>query len=69
MHAGRLETSKRLQDTMTALADGRWRSTRDISALTGSMAVHSDIAGLRENNVEVETQRMGKRYYYRIGRE
>ncbi len=53
MHAGKLESSQRLKDTYAVLSDRDWHSTRDIGRLTGSCAVHSDIAALRENGMDV----------------
>ena len=53
MNAGSIYTSARLQATLAAIRDG-WASTREISVKTGSMAVHSDIAGLRDNGLTVE---------------
>jgi len=55
MNAGSIYTSRRLQATLAAIRGG-WASTREISTRTGSMAVHSDIAGLRDNGLEVETR-------------
>jgi hypothetical protein len=66
MNAGNLATSKRLQDTLQVLSAGGMWSTRAISTFTGSMAVHSDISALRANGIDIETQRDGKRYYYRV---
>jgi biotin operon repressor len=56
MHAGNIATSKRLQATALALADGDWHSTREIRLQTGSEAVHSDMAALRVNGIDYETR-------------
>lgn len=70
MHAGRIETSGRLKDTYAVLADRQWHSTRDIARLTGSCAVHSDIAGLRANKFKIarrqSTRMMTRIYEYRL---
>ncbi len=71
MHAGKIESSGRLKATIAALWGG-WRTTLEISKATGSLAVHSDIAGLRANGVQIETRYAGrtefgnKIYAYRI---
>ena len=57
MHAGCVKSSLRLQKTMLTLSDNIWHTTREISQKTGSMAVHSDIAGLRANGVRVLSER------------
>jgi hypothetical protein len=70
MHAGSIFTSRRLQDTLLVLAypytkDG-YITTLAIHRITGSMAVHSDIAALRENGFPVESRRKNKTWEYRI---
>ncbi len=57
MHAGHIESSARLRHTASILTAG-WHTTREISRQTGSMAVHSDIAGLRANGIPVESERI-----------
>jgi len=67
MHFGNLATSKRLQDTLAVLKDGRWHTTREIRLATNSEAVHSDIAALRWNGIEIECESdEGKKYRYRL---
>ena len=71
MHAGNIQTSKRLKQTLACLAGGRWKSTMEIALATESCAVHSDIAALRAQGVNVECRTMpGKgnerRRQYRI---
>jgi hypothetical protein len=68
MNHGNLATSYRLQATLSAIRD--WASTREISTRTGSMAVHSDVAGLRENGIVVDVRRVPRAgdtplYFYR----
>ena len=67
MHCGRIETSKRLQDTLAVLQDGEWHTTREIRLVTNSEAVHSDLAALRANGVDYECKPAGgKKYAYRL---
>jgi hypothetical protein len=44
IHAAKIENSPRLQKTLAAIADRQWHSTAEIHQVTGSMAVHTDIA-------------------------
>lgn len=71
MHAGKLETSKVLQATLAVLRDGKWHTSAEFHAATGSMAVHSDIAGCRANGMTIDCEYHGKSngrkvYKYRI---
>ena len=71
MHAGNINSSKRLKQTLACLAGGRWKSTMEIALATESCAVHSDIAALRENGINIECRTMpgqgnAKRRQYRI---
>jgi hypothetical protein len=70
MNAGSIQTSGRLRDTLAAIRD--WATTAEISAATGSMAVHSDIAALRANGISVRAERVpgyGGRCVYRYRAE
>ena len=67
MHCGRIETSKRLQDTLAALQDGQWHTTREIRLVTNSEAVHSDINALRAGGIVYESKCMpGRIWKYRL---
>lgn len=67
MHCGRIETSKRLQDTLAVLQDGEWHTTREIRLVTNSEAVHSDLAALKANGIDYECKPAGgKKYVYRL---
>ena len=67
MHCGRIETSKRLQDTLAVLQDGEWHTTRDIRLRTNSEAVHSDINALRAGGIVYESKCMpGRIWKYRL---
>ena len=59
MHAGKIATSSRLKATLAAITGGL-RTTQGIADLTGSVAVHSDIAALRCAGIIVETQYIGR---------
>ena len=66
MHAGSLQTSSRMMDTLSVLKDGREHSTLAIGNLTGSVAVHSDIAALRENGIDIRHFRKGRIHFYQL---
>jgi hypothetical protein len=72
MHAADLKKSSRLQNCLSAMADCLWHTTAWLQEATGSMAVHSDIAELRANNVSIETKYVArlsngrKVYAYRL---
>lgn len=61
MHFGKLETSLRLQETLAVLIDGKQKTTGQIRRATRSQAVHSDIAGLRKNDILIKTIPLGLR--------
>lgn len=72
MHAAKLSRSprlRRLRDVLEAHPDGL--TTLALVQWTGSCAVHSDVAELRQNGVPVACEYQGKRdgrrvYLYRI---
>jgi hypothetical protein len=74
MNHGKIETSMRLQDTLSLLLEAHgegWVSTWEIARSTRSCAVHSDVSGLRENSFHVDCRRRentGSRvvYEYRL---
>ena len=55
MNAAKLEKSSRLQAVLAFLRDRgeRGATTAELQAATGSMAIHSDVAEVRANGVEV----------------
>lgn len=59
MHYGSIETSPRLQDTLAVLKQGGIRTTATIRRATRSQAVHSDIAALRANGLQIVTHSLG----------
>jgi len=66
MHAGKLGSSDRLQHTLAVLADGEPHTTWNIARQTRSVAVHSDIAALRANDIDVDCTRRGNVWEYRL---
>jgi hypothetical protein len=71
MNFASLKKSKRLQRTLAALGRS-WVSTAKIQALTGSMAVGTDISELRHNGKDIICRYGGrtidgaKIYLYRL---
>lgn len=71
MHYGKVETSPLLRKTLEILEQGGVRTTKTIQRVTGSQAVHSDIAALRMNNLNIKTHYLGvkngrRRYGYEL---
>jgi hypothetical protein len=66
MHAGKIDSSIRLNRTLEILRDG-WKTTLEIEQHTNSRAVHSDIAALRANGIAVQSECMpGRIWRYRL---
>lgn len=59
IHAGKVATSKQLQDTLFLLQSGLWLSSNDIHAVTGSIAVGTDISALRANGFKILSRYKG----------
>ena len=67
MNAGSLKASDRLKATLRALEEGGELSTLQIAQRTFSVAVHSDIAALRANGIQIPPpRREGRVRYYRL---
>ena len=66
MNAADSTSSKRLQRLLRALSDGKEHSTLNLSRRAHVMAVSASVAELRENGFDVECQRRGKAWYYRL---
>ena len=70
IHAGRLETSEKLQAIMRVLQDGQWHSAREIRKLSGDIveAVSARIQELTStvNNIPIECKHIDGQYRYRI---
>ncbi len=74
IHAAPL-TSPRLQACLRLLADGQWRTTRQILRRTGVCAVNTVISELRFRGAEIECEQRrrqsghGRVWYYRMTKE
>lgn len=66
MHAAKLEHSPRLQRLLSVLRQGRWYSTRELVKLAEVMAINSAADELRANGFNVECERRGQYWYYRL---
>ena len=70
MHAATLKRSPRLQRVHALMADGRWRSTREIMAEAHVCAVNSCVSELRANGVRIECRQQnaagGRLFFYRL---
>ena len=66
MHYARLEHSPRLQRLLAVLRQGGWYSTRDLVKQAEVMAINSAADELRANGFNVECERRGQYWYYRL---
>jgi len=67
IHAARIEKSERLRATARALRVYGNPTTRQIGQMTGSCAVHTDIAELRANGLKIECRCIHRgRFEYRL---
>lgn len=70
MHAAKIDRSPRLQRVLECLADGRWRTTREIMLDADVCAVNSCVAELRANGRDIECEQVlrdGRRLWrYRL---
>ena len=66
MHYARLEHSPRLQRLLAVLRQGGWYSTRDLVKQAEVMAINSAADELRANGFEVQCERRGQYWYYRL---
>jgi hypothetical protein len=60
MNHGKIETSTRMQDTLSILLEAPgegWVSTWEIANATRSCAAHSDAAALRSNGFHIDCRR------------
>jgi len=60
IHYVKIENSPRLQAMLTVLEKTGARTTLDLQHLTGSMAVHTDIAELRANGYAIRRDYIGR---------
>lgn len=66
MHYARLEHSPRLQRLLSVLRQGGWYSTRDLVKKAEVVAISSAVDELRANGFEVQCERRGRYWYYRL---
>ncbi len=67
IHAANIEKSRRLRLTLGPLQAPVGWTTKEIHQLTGSMAVHTDIAELRANGYDIECKCIARgRFEYRL---
>lgn len=66
MHYARLERSPRLQRLLAVLRQGGWYSTRELVKQAEVMAINSAADELRANGFDVECERRGQYWYYRL---
>ena len=67
IHAARIEKSERLRNTIRALRLYGNPTTRQIGAMTGSCAVHTDVSELRANGLKVDCKCIHRgRFEYRL---
>ena len=66
MHAAQLSNSERLQRVLDFLRDKQPHSTLEIVRKAKVCAVNSIIAELRANGFDINCQRRGDRWYYRM---
>ena len=66
MNAARIERSKRLQKFLGVLASGEWLSTMQIIQRGGICAINSCAAECRDQGVQVQCERRGGAWFYRL---
>jgi hypothetical protein len=70
IHAGRVETSPRLQRVLAVLADGARHTTRDLMFEANVCAVSACVSELRANGIDVRCEAIARgRYVYWIEQE
>lgn len=66
MHYARIEKSERLKRVKELLQDGRCHSTLNIVQNARVCAVNSCVSELRANGCDIDCQRKGDIWYYRM---
>ena len=66
MNAAKISKSKRLQRLMSYLADCRWHTTLEIVNGARICAVNSAVSELRANHFNIECERDGDVWKYRM---
>jgi hypothetical protein len=70
IHAGRVDSSPRLQRVLAVLADGERHTTRDLMFEANVCAVNSCVAEIRANGIDVRCEAVARgRYVYWIEQE
>ena len=67
MNAAKMSKSERLQRVFNVLLDGLEHTTRDIIRKAHVCAVNSICSELRQNGINIECERRGSKWYYKIG--
>ena len=66
MNAARLESSDRLNRVLDLLSQGGEFTTLDIIKSANVCAVNSIIAELRQNGLDINCQRRGDKWFYKL---
>lgn len=66
MHAANIEKSERLGRVLDLLSKGGEFSTLDIIRQANVCAVNSIVAELRQNGFDIDCQRKGEKWFYRL---
>jgi hypothetical protein len=66
MHAANIEKSERLGRVLDLLSKGGEFSTLDIIRQANVCAVNSIVAELRQNGFDINCQRRGEKWFYRL---
>ena len=69
MNAASIEKSARLGRVLDLLLQGGEYSTLDIIKQANVCAVNSIVAELRQNGIDINCQRRGERWFYKIEKE
>lgn len=67
-HYAKLSQSPRLQRVRDFLIDGEWHSSRDIIVGANICAISAAISELRYNGCNVDCERRGDVWFYRMGK-
>jgi hypothetical protein len=68
MHAASIDKSERLGRVLKLLSQGGEFTTLDIIQLANVCAVNSIVAELRQNGFDIDCQRRGKNWFYRLNK-
>ena len=61
-----LSKSIRLQKVFNVLLDGQEHTTMDLIRKSGMCAINSICAELRQNGINIDCQRRGDQWYYKL---